>query len=253
MRVHLFVPCYVDQFYPQVGVATLRLLEKLGCEVVYAPGQTCCGQPMANSGAEAFAKTTYENYVTIFADAEYVVTPSGSCAAHVRHHYDVLEQTPAVERVRERTYELCEFIVDVLGTPRIEGAAFPHRVGLHQSCHGLRHLRLASDSERVTEPFSKIMPLLEQVAGLELVELDRVDECCGFGGTFAVAQEALSVRMGRDRLSDHVRHGAEYIVSADMSCMMHLEGLARRQGVNVQVKHVAELLVSRIEPPRPYL
>ncbi len=242
MKVHLFVPCYVDQFYPQVGIATLRVLEKAGCEVIYAPGQTCCGQPMANSGAEAFAKTTYENYVKTFETADYIVTPSGSCAAHVKHHYDVLEQSTAVRSVREKTYELCEFLVDVLGTPTFK-ASFPHRVGLHQSCHGLRHLRLASDSERVTEPFSKIMPLLRQVKGLELIELDRVDECCGFGGTFAVAQEALSVRMGRDRLDDHARHGAEYIVSADMSCMMHLEGLARRQGVNVGVKHVAELLV----------
>ena len=244
MTVHLFVPCYVDQFYPRVGIATLRLLERVGCEVVYARGQTCCGQPMANSGAEAFAKTTYDNYVETFAAADYIVTPSGSCAAHVRHHYDVLDQTPAVTRVRERTYELCEFLVDVLDTPDVS-ARFPHRVGLHQSCHGLRHLRLASDSERNDAPFSKITPLLDQVEGLQLVELDRVDECCGFGGTFAVAQEALSVRMGRDRLSDHLRHGAEYILSADMSCMMHLEGLARRQGEDVQVRHVAEILMSQ--------
>ena len=243
MKVHLFVPCYVNQFYPQVAVATLRLLRSVGCEVEYPMAQTCCGQPMANAGAEAFAKTTYAHFVETFAGADYVVTPSGSCAAHVRHHYASLPQNPDVTALRNRTYELCEFITDVLGTPDLR-ARFPHRVGLHQSCHGLRHLRLASGSERVEAPYSKILPLLSQVEGLELVELDRADECCGFGGTFAVAQEALSVRMGRDRLADHERHGAEFITSADMSCLMHLEGLARREGHAVAFKHVAEILTA---------
>lgn len=243
MRVHLFVPCYVDQFYPQVGVATLRVLERAGCTVVYLPGQTCCGQPMANSGAEAAALGTYRHFVEVFAEAEYIVCPSGSCVAHVRHHFAALEQDADVRSVRARTYELCEFLVDVLGVPRIE-ASFPHRVGLHQSCHGLRGLRLASDSELVEAPFSKLQPLLEQVRGLELVPLDRADECCGFGGTFAVAQPALSVRMGEDRIADHAAHGAEYIVSADMSCLMHLEGLLRRRGSPIGVRHIAELLVA---------
>lgn len=241
MRVHLFVPCYVDQFFPAVGIATLRLLERLGCEVTYPAGQTCCGQPMANSGAEHASVGTYLNYVEQFGDAEYVVCPSGSCVHHVREHYDVLEQTPAVRRVRARTYELCEFIVDVLGDPLIEGH-FPHRVGLHQSCHGLRGLRLASDSERNDEPFDKIRRVLRGVRGLELVDLIRRDECCGFGGTFAVAQEALSVRMGQDRLADHLQAGAEYIASADMSCLMHLGGLARRRGAPVEMRHVAQLI-----------
>lgn len=244
MRVHLFVPCYVDQFYPRVGIATLRLLEAVGCEVVYPRGQTCCGQPMANSGAEDAATGTYLNFAKAFAGAEYIVCPSGSCVHHVAAHYDVLEQTAGVRQVRGAVYELCEFLVDVLGVPHLS-ARFPHRIGLHQSCHGLRGLRLASDSERVEAPFSKLTPLLQQVDGLEIVPLDRVDECCGFGGTFAVAQEAISVRMGEDRIGDHVRHGAEYIVSADMSCLMHLEGLLRRQGSSVGVRHVAEVLTAR--------
>ena len=244
MRVHLFVPCYVDQLYPQVGIATLTLLERLGCEVVYPRGQTCCGQPMANSGAEAAAADTYRHFAEVFAGAEYIVCPSGSCVHHVAAHYDVIEQTPAVVQVRAAVYELCEFVVDVLGAPRLE-ARFPYRVGVHQSCHGLRGLRLASDSERVEPAFSKLAPLLEQVEGLEIVPLDRVDECCGFGGTFAVAQEALSVRMGRDRIADHERHGAEYIVSADMSCLMHMEGLIRREGKPLGVKHIAEILVAQ--------
>ena len=244
MRVHLFVPCYVDQFYPRVGIATLHLLERLGCEVVYPRNQTCCGQPMANSGAEEAARSTYRHFAEVFAGAEYVVCPSGSCVHHVAAHYDIVEQTSAVTQVRSAVYELCEFLVDVLGTPALT-ARFPHRVGLHQSCHGLRGLRLASDSERVEEPYSKLLPLLDQVDGLEVVPLDRVDECCGFGGTFAVAQEALSVRMGRDRIADHARHGAEYIVSADMSCLMHLEGLLRREGSAVGVRHVAEVLAAQ--------
>ena len=244
MRVHLFVPCYVDQFYPQVGIATLRLLEGLGLDVVYPRNQTCCGQPMANSGAEEAALGTYRHFADVFAGAEYIVCPSGSCVHHVAAHYDILEQTAAVTQVRAAVYELCEFLVDVLEVPRLR-ARFPHRVGIHQSCHGLRGLRLASDSERVEEPYSKLTPLLDQVEGLEVVPLDRVDECCGFGGTFAVAQEALSVRMGRDRVSDHERHGAEYIVSADMSCLMHMEGLIRREGRPIGVKHIAEILIAQ--------
>ena len=243
MTVHLFLPCYVDQFFPEVGIATLQVLERAGCTVVYPPDQTCCGQPMANSGAEQRARDTYANFIEVFAAADYVVCPSGSCVHHVKQHYDIVEQTPAVSKLRSHTYELCEFLTDVLGDPRIE-AHFPHKVGLHQSCHGLRGLRLASDSERVDAPYDKVRRVLRGVRDLELVELDRVDECCGFGGTFAVAQEALSVRMGRDRLADHARNGAEYIASADMSCMMHLGGLARRQGSHIETLHVAQILAS---------
>lgn len=241
MTVGLFVPCYIDQLYPEVAVATLRLLEKVGCDVVYPAEQTCCGQPMANAGFERDGVGAARLFVRNFAECDYVVAPSGSCVMHVREHYDVLEQTDAVRHVRERTFELCQFLTDVVQVDRLE-ASFPHRVGLHASCHGLRGLHLARPSEIQAPPFDKVRALLEMVDGIELVELDRPDECCGFGGTFAVTEEAVSVRMGRDRLRDHLMHRAEVITGTDMSCLMHLGGLAKRQWLPVRVMHVAEIL-----------
>ncbi len=241
MRIGLFIPCYIDQFYPQVGIATLELLEKQGLEVVYPVGATCCGQPMANSGCERDGLAAMQLFVDAYADFDYTVMPSGSCALHVREHLGLLGDTEAVRYVQENTYELCAFLVDVLRRENF-GARFPHRVGLHQSCHGQRGLRLAQSSELVAPPFSKMRRLLDHVEGLELVDLDRSDECCGFGGTFAVAEAALSVKMGRDRISDHRQHGAEVITAGDMSCLMHLEGLIRRERLPVQVKHIAEIL-----------
>ena len=241
MTVGLFIPCYIDQFYPRAGIATYELLKQLGCEVVYPREQTCCGQPLANSGMEREARPIYDHFVDTFKDFEYVVCPSGSCVYHVNHHYDVAGDGDDVRRVRERTFELADFLVNVLGVDRLE-ASFPHRVGIHNSCHGLRGLRLGSGSERVTEDFSYYRYLLSLVDGVEMVELDRVDECCGFGGTFSVNQPELSTKMGKDRIADHLRHGAEVITSGDMSCLMHLEGLIRRDGLPLRVMHIAEIL-----------
>ncbi len=156
----------------------------------------------------------------------------------VRNHFD--RSLPGVDALRAKTRELCEFLHDVLQI-RPKGR-FPHRVGLHQSCHGLRELRLGSGSERLVPPFDKVRALLEGIEGLQLVELARPDECCGFGGTFAVSEDAVSCAMGRDRIADHQRGGAEIIAGADMSCLMHLEGLLRRDGKPLRVMHVAELL-----------
>lgn len=243
MKVGLFIPCYIDQFYPNAGIATLQLLEKVGCEVIYPREQTCCGQPLANSGMEREARPIYEHFVETFAAFDYVVCPSGSCVYHVNHHYDTLEQTEEVRRVRERTFELADFLVNVIGVQELD-ASFSARVGIHNSCHGLRGLRLGAGSERVGADFSYYRYLLGMVKGVELVPLDRVDECCGFGGTFSVNQPELSTKMGRDRIADHERHGAEVITSGDMSCLMHLEGLIRRENRAIRVMHVAEILNS---------
>ncbi|MDR1817847.1 MAG: (Fe-S)-binding protein [Puniceicoccales bacterium] len=251
--VALFVPCYIDTFYPQVGVATLEILEKLGLGacVFYPDGQTCCGQPMANSGAERSGEDTHRRFVEIFKEFDYIVTPSASCAGHVRHHYDRIEQTAATRRVRANIYELCEFLTDVLDVDIAGdlGSRFPHKVGLHQSCHGLRALGLGTPSELVETPayaaaHNRVRRLLEATAGIELVELDRVDECCGFGGTFAVFEPDISAKMGADRVADHERHGAEFITGTDTSCLMHLEGILRRQQKPLQVRHIAEILNS---------
>ena len=241
-NVGLFIPCYVEQLYPAVGLATLRLLERHGCRVEYPEQQTCCGQPMANSGCGVDAAPLAEKFLRLFGGYEYVVAPSGSCVSMVRNHYhQFLEGKPGFDHLKRSTYELCEFLVDVLKLPRIDGA-FPRKVGLHQSCHALRELRLGSGSERRVAPFDKVQLLLSELKGIELVELARTDECCGFGGTFAVNEEAVSCMMGKDRLADHERAGAEVITGVDMSCLMHLDGLIRRERRPLRVMHVAEVL-----------
>ena len=243
--IGLFIPCYIDQFYPHVGIATLELLEKLGLNVKYLLKQTCCGQPLANSGAEKKAIPVYENFVRNFTGFDYVVSPSGSCVYHVREHYNILEQTEDVRKVRQNTYELCEFITDVLRLDDL-GASFPHKVGLHQSCHGLRGLKLGKPSEIVAERNSKVLQLLKKVKDIELIDLDREDECCGFGGTFSIFEPDVSVKMGRMRVKDHETNGAEIITATDMSCLMHLEGIIRRDVKPLKVMHIAEILNSRL-------
>lgn len=245
MKVGLFIPCYIDQFYPQVGIATLQLLEKLGCEVDYPKGQTCCGQPMANSGYEHLTHACNSLFVDHFASYDYIVGPSGSCVLHIKEHLHDPEKEATAGEIRKRIYELTEFLTDVLHIKSLP-AIFPYKVGLHQSCHGQRGLGLAQMSELVASPFSKPEQLLRMVSGLEMVELDRKDECCGFGGTFCVTEEAVSVKMGKDRITDHVKHGAEVITGTDVSCLMHLEGILRRQGAAIKVMHIAEILNNQI-------
>jgi L-lactate dehydrogenase complex protein LldE len=234
MRVALFVPCYIDQFYPQVAVASLELLEKLGCEVIVPSDQTCCGQPMANSGFASATEGCDANFTHNFEGFDYIVGPSGSCVLHLKEHH------PS-EKIRNSVYEICEFLTDVLKVSSLS-ATFPHRVGLHQSCHGQRGLRLSSMSERNEKPFSKLQDLLSLVKGVTVVMPEREDECCGFGGTFCVTEEAVSVKMGQDRIKEHAANAVDYIVGADTSCLMHMEGILRRQGSKVQVKHIVELL-----------
>lgn len=241
--VGLFVPCTIDQLYPQVAVATLRLLERHGCRVVFPQRQTCCGQPMANAGHVKDSAPLARAFLDTFAPFEHIVAPSGSCIAMVKHQYPALAANhPALEKVRANTFELCEYLHDVLGIRHVD-ARFPHTVGLHRSCHGQRQLRLASGSERQGPSFDKVKALLSTVEGLNLVEPSRTDECCGFGGTFAATEEAVSCLMGKDRLEDHTRAGAEVITGVDMGCLMHLEGLARRARRHMKVLHVAEVLL----------
>ena len=240
--IALFIPCYVDQFYPKVAIASLELLEKLGCKVTYPLGQTCCGQPLANAGYERDTMGTTRHFIELFKDYDYVVAPSGSCVLHVKEHSPAI---PGLEveqaALHHKVYELTEFILDVLKIEKLAGK-FPHRVGYHASCHGQRGLRLASSSELNQTPFNKARKLLENLEGLEWVELSRTDECCGFGGTFAVTEEALSIRMGKDRLEDHLSHDTEILTGGDMSCIMHLQGIATRNNQNLKFLHIAEIL-----------
>jgi L-lactate dehydrogenase complex protein LldE len=241
MKVGLFVPCYVDQFYPGAAIATLQLLEKLGVDVQYPSRQTCCGQPMANSGFERLTDGCNELFIENFSGCDYIVCPSGSCVLHIKHHLHSEKNEVKADGIRGKIYELVEFLTDVLKITNLE-AKFPYKVGLHQSCHGQRGLHLSQMTELMAPAFSKPQYLLDMVSGLEMMPLDRPDECCGFGGTFCVAEEAVSVKMGKDRIADHIRNGVEYITAADLSCLMHMEGILRRQGSPLKVIHIAEIL-----------
>lgn len=248
MSVGLFVPCYVDQLRPTVGLAALDLLGSLGVHTD-APGDaTCCGQPFLTAGRPGEALPLERRWLDVFAEREAVVVPSGSCVATLRRQLAARRDDPRALALAERTFELCEYVVDVLGVTRL-GGRLDLRVGLHASCHALRELGLGAPSERVDAGRrDPARVLLEGVEGVELVALTRPDECCGFGGVFAVAEEAVSCRMGRDRVADHRAAGAEVIASTDVSCLLHLDGIARREGVAMRTAHVAELLVGRVGP-----
>ena len=242
MKIGLFIPCYVDAFFPDIGVAALELLERLGVAVRYPLDQTCCGQPMANSGCHEDAAAVERLFVRNFAKFDYVVTPSGSCAHHVREHLTAVPQTEPVLRLRRNTLELVEFLHDVLKVRDFPWAKFPHKVGLHVGCATLRGLGEARTSEIAGEPFSKPLALLSRVKGVQIVQPSRPDECCGFGGTFSVTEEAVSARMGYDKVNDHRAAGAEYIVTPDPSCMMHQRGCAERLGLDLKFIHIAQVL-----------
>jgi L-lactate dehydrogenase complex protein LldE len=242
MKIGLFIPCYIDLVYPEVGIATLELLEKFGLDLDSPLTQTCCGQPMSNSGDEANAAAAERLFISNFKDYDCIIAPAASCVKQVRFHFDTLEQAEAVKHVRQHTYELVEFLHDVLKVDSFPWAEFPHSVAIHNSCSSIRGLGIAKPSEIMGPYFNKTEALLKKVKGLVLVPVDRPDDCCGFGGTFCVTDEAVSARMGLDKVRDHLRHGAEYVVSPDMSCLMHQQGIARRAGLDLKYLHVAQVL-----------
>ncbi|MBT2493248.1 (Fe-S)-binding protein [Streptomyces sp. ISL-96] len=249
MRVALFVTCVNDTLYPRTGQAVVRLLERLGVEVDFPQAQTCCGQPQFNTGYRHETEPLVRRFDTAFADYEYVVTPSGSCAAMVRDNYPRIGAKAAAEgrgqalaeaaaRAVPKTYELTEFLVDVLGVTDV-GAWFPYAVTYHPTCHGLRMLGLGERPRR----------LLEQVKGLELRELPGAQECCGFGGTFAVKNAAVSAAMGADKARDIESTGAGAVCTVDNSCLMHIGGTLAKKGSTVRPVHIAEILAATEEDP----
>ena len=242
MNVALFIPCYVNQMYPHVAVATLKLLQKFDCNVSYPLAQTCCGQPMANSGYEHLSQGCNELFTENFKDVDYIVCPSGSCTLHIKDHLHSNRNEAAAGNIRKRIYELTEFLVDIIKVNKLP-SSFPYKVGMHQSCHGQRGLHLSQMTELVDAPFSKPGALLKMVKDIEIVDLNRPDECCGFGGTFCVTEEAVSVKMGKDRVADHEKNEVDFITGVDMSCLMHLEGILKRQNSHIKVKHIAEILL----------
>jgi len=241
MRVALAVPCYVDQLRPQAARATLTLLRRLGCEVSLAFDAPCCGQPMFNAGVVMSARATAESWVSASAPFDAIVLPSGSCTHHIRHHLPSFLGSEDADHAARVTYELCEFIAGPLGLPTLVGR-FPYRVAMHLGCHAQRGLRLGGSSELHQPPSGSMHTMLTALDGLTLVPLDRPDECCGFGGSFAVGEPDVSVAMGQDKLADVTSHGAEVLVSSDPSCLLHLEAIAALRGTRVRTLHVAELL-----------
>jgi L-lactate dehydrogenase complex protein LldE len=241
MRVALAVPCYVDQFRPQAARAALALLERLGCDVRLDFDAPCCGQPMFNAGVVTAARAASDNWVRRSADYDAIVMPSGSCTQHVRHHLPACLGSAAAAYAAKVTYELCEFIAGPLGRPTLDGW-FPYRVAMHLGCHAQRGLRLGGASELHQSLNGPMYSLLTGLDGLTLTSLTRPDECCGFGGSFAVGEAEVSVVMGRDKLADVTTSGAEVLVSSDPSCLLHLEAIARHHGSSLRTMHVSELL-----------
>ncbi len=244
MKVGLFIPCYVDALYPHVGIATYKLLKQLGVEVEYPQKQTCCGQPMGNAGFQQKAEKLVEDYDKLFAEYDYVVAPSASCAAYVRFFHPGIVKHEC--RTAQKTMDVVEFIHDVIKPKALPWAKFHHKVSLHNSCHGVRELGLSSPSERNIPRFNKIKDLLQMVEGIDIREPERVDECCGFGGMFSIEEPDVSARMGHDKIARHVATGAEYITGPDSSCLMHMQGLLKKDKQQDKIKfiHVVEILAN---------
>ena len=242
MKIGLFVPCYVDALYPEVGVSTYRLLKSLGLDVEYPERQTCCGQPMGNAGFEHMAQPLAQKFDELFRGYDYVVAPSASCAAYVRFFHPNLMKEKTCEAAG-KTMDIVEFLHDILKVDRLP-ARFPHKVSVHNSCHGVRELGLSSPSERNIPRYNKIIDLLRLVEGIEVVEPERPDECCGFGGMFAVEEQAVSRRMGIDKVRRHMATGAEYVTGPDSSCLMHMQGVAQKEHLDIQFIHVVQILAA---------
>lgn len=238
VRVALFATCFNDVMWPETPKAVVRLLRRLGCDVEFPLAQTCCGQMFTNTGYADEAVPAVRNFVATFAGYDAVVAPSGSCVGSVRHQHSAIAARaadPALQRdvgaLAPNVYELSEFLVDVLGVTDV-GASFPHRVTYHPTCHSLRMLRVGDRPRR----------LLEAVRGIDLVDLPRADECCGFGGTFAMKNADTSVAIGLDKAAAARETGAEVLVAGDNSCLAHIGGILSRQRSGMRVMHLAEIL-----------
>lgn len=239
-HVALFATCITDTMKPSIPIATVQLLERLGCKVSYPASQTCCGQIMTNTGYFKEALPTVRNYVKSFGEYDYIVAPSGSCVGSVRDQHAMLAEKAGdkalqadATAVAGRTYELTEFLVDVLGVTDV-GAYFPHRVTYHPTCHSMR----------ITKVGDRPLQLLRAVRGIDLVELPMAEQCCGFGGTFSVKNPDVSIAMASDK-ARHVRStDAEYLVAGDHACLMNIGGVLHRQRSGIRTIHIAEILAS---------
>ena len=237
MKVQLFIPCFIDQLYPQVAFNTVKILEKAGCTVAYNTQQTCCGQPAFNAGFWGESKDVCTKFVQDFDGADYIVSPSASCAGFIRNNYGKLFENNAFQspakKVSSQIFELSEFLIKILGVTDL-GASFNGKVTFHDSCAGLRECNIKAEPRT----------LLQQVEGLELIEMNDTETCCGFGGSFAVKYDTISVAMADQKIDNAIATDAEYIISTDMSCLMHLDGRINHNGQQIKVIHLADILAS---------
>ena len=245
MRVALFITCLADAMFPDVGRATVTVLERLGHQVEFPATQTCCGQMHVNTGYQKQALPLVERFASVFASYDAVVAPSGSCVGSIRHQHRVIAErfgrgdlVEQVDAVAAKTFELSELLVDVLGVTEV-GAYFPHRVTYHPTCHSLRMLRVGD----------KPLQLLRAVDGIDLVALPEADQCCGFGGTFAIKNADTSIAMLTDKMSNVVATKAEICTAGDSSCLMHIGGGLSRIRAGAQTLHLAQILASTHQAP----
>jgi L-lactate dehydrogenase complex protein LldE len=239
-RVALFIPCFVDQLQPQVGLDTVKILRRLGYALDYPEDQTCCGQPAFNTGQWDTARPCAERFVRVFRDYEHVVCPSGSCTSMVRTHYPELLQSSALRdeaiSVGKRTFELTEFLVRVAGVQDV-GASFPHRVAYHAACHATRELGI----------YDEPIALLQHVRGLDLKPMPDATECCGFGGMFSTKFGMISAAMAETKIANAEYTSAEYVTAVDPSCLMHLDGVLRQKHAVLKAIHIASILAQEAQ------
>jgi L-lactate dehydrogenase complex protein LldE len=237
MTVQLFIPCFVDQLYPQTAFSMVKVLEKAGCKVSYNVNQTCCGQPAFNAGFWNDSKEVCTKFIKDFSGTDYVVAPSASCVGFVRNYYSRLFDNSSyhndVKDLQKRTFEFSEFMINVLKVENV-GARFHAKATYHDSCAGLRECKIKQEPRT----------LLSHVEGLELVEMKDVETCCGFGGTFAVKFDPISIGMADQKAGNAKASGAQCIISTDLSCLMHIDGFIRKQNMDIETMHIADVLAS---------
>lgn len=237
MNVQLFIPCFVDQLYPETAFNMVKVLEKAGCTVSYNTSQTCCGQPAFNAGFWDESKAVCTKFLKDFSGSDYIVAPSASCVGFVRNYYGKLLGNSSLHHevtdVGKRLFELSEFMINVLKIDNV-GASLNGKATYHDSCAGLRECRIKEEPRK----------LLSNVKGLELTEMNDVETCCGFGGTFAVKFEAISIGMGEQKVDNALATGAQYLISTDHSCLMHLQGYIKNKGYELKAMHLADVLAS---------
>ena len=237
MNIQLFIPCFVDQLFPDTAFNMIKVLEKAGCNVRYNPSQTCCGQPAFNAGFWDQAKPVCSKFIKDFSGTDYIVAPSASCVGFVRNYYSKLFENSSLHHevtdIGKRIFEFSEFMIQVLKIENV-GAKLKGKATYHDSCAGLRECKIKSEPRK----------LLLHVEGLELTELNDVETCCGFGGTFAVKFEPISIGMADQKVENALATGAEYLISTDLSCLMHLQGYINYKGYKLQTMHLADVLAS---------